>query len=37
MCEELEWRRERWGFSYIICQRDAMDALAPVVAKLAGT
>jgi probable F420-dependent oxidoreductase len=37
MCDELEWRRERWGFSYIICQRDAVDALAPVVAKLTGT
>jgi probable F420-dependent oxidoreductase len=37
MCEELERRRERWGFSYVVCQKDAIDALAPVVAKLAGS
>jgi probable F420-dependent oxidoreductase len=37
MCDELLARRERWGFSYVVVQKDAMDALAPVVAKLAGT
>lgn len=37
MCEQLEARRERWDISYVICQGDAIDAMAPVVAKLAGT
>ena len=37
MCEQLEARRERWDMSYIICQGDALDAMTPVVAKLAGT
>jgi probable F420-dependent oxidoreductase len=37
MCERLQARRERWGLSYFVCQKDAMSTLAPVVAKLAGT
>ncbi|MEJ5253734.1 MAG: TIGR03621 family F420-dependent LLM class oxidoreductase [Acidimicrobiales bacterium] len=37
MCELLQARRERWGFSYIVVQGDAMDTFAPVVARLAGT
>ena len=37
MCADLEVRRDRWGFSYIVAQHDALDALAPVVARLAGT
>lgn len=37
MCEQLLERRERWDMSYIICQGDALDAMAPVVAQLAGT
>jgi probable F420-dependent oxidoreductase len=37
MCEDLESRRERWGFSYFVVQADAIDALAPVIARLAGT
>jgi probable F420-dependent oxidoreductase len=37
MCDTLEARRERWGLSYFVCQADAVDALAPVVARLAGT
>ena len=37
MCEALQERRERWDMSYIICQGDAVDTMAPVVAKLAGT
>lgn len=37
MCELLQARRERWGFSYIVVQGDALDTLAPVVARLAGT
>jgi probable F420-dependent oxidoreductase len=35
--ETLQARRERWGLSYIGLSVDAMDAMAPVVAKLAGT
>ena len=37
MCADLEARRDRWGFSYFVAQHDAMDALAPVIARLAGT
>jgi probable F420-dependent oxidoreductase len=37
MCEALIERRERWDMSYIICQADGMDTMAPVIAKLAGT
>jgi probable F420-dependent oxidoreductase len=37
ICEDLEARRERWGTSYITIQSDALEAAAPVVAKLAGT
>ena len=37
ICEDLERRRDRWDVSYIVLQGDAMDALAPVVAKLAGS
>jgi probable F420-dependent oxidoreductase len=36
MCADLEARRERWGFSYFVVQHDALDTLAPVVARLAG-
>jgi probable F420-dependent oxidoreductase len=35
--EDLESRRERYGISYITVQGGSFDALAPVVAKLAGT
>jgi hypothetical protein len=34
--EDLEQRRERWGISYYVVFEPAMDALAPVVARLAG-
>ena len=37
MCDALQARRERWDMSYIICQADTLDTMAPVVAKLAGT
>jgi probable F420-dependent oxidoreductase len=30
-------RRERWDASYVVVQADALDAMAPVVARLAGT
>lgn len=36
ICEDLEARRERWGFSYVVVQTDAMEPFAPVVAALAG-
>ena len=36
MVDELQARREQYGFSYIVCFGDAVDALAPVVARLAG-
>lgn len=35
--EELERRREEYGFSYIIFGRETHEAMAPVVARLAGT
>ena len=35
--EQCLARRERWGISYIGISADAMDAMAPVVARLAGT
>jgi probable F420-dependent oxidoreductase len=37
MAEDLEERRERYGFSYIVVTEPNMDTLAPVVARLAGT
>jgi probable F420-dependent oxidoreductase len=37
ICEDLERRRERWDVSYLVVQGDAMEAMAPVVAKLAGS
>lgn len=35
--EAIQARRERWDASYIVVQRDAMEAMAPVIAELAGT
>ena len=35
--ENLQGLRDRWGISYIAFQQDATAAMAPVVAKLAGT
>jgi probable F420-dependent oxidoreductase len=37
ICEKLQEWRERWGVSYYVLQRDAAEAMAPVVARLAGT
>jgi len=34
--DDLRARRERWGISYIMTHEPFMDALAPVVARLAG-
>jgi probable F420-dependent oxidoreductase len=36
VCEELERRRELHGISYVTVGENAMDAFAPVVARLAG-
>ena len=36
ICDDLLYRRERWGFSYIGFGVDQIDAIAPVVARLAG-
>lgn len=35
--ESLQARRERWDVSYLVVQADAMEAAAPIVARLAGT
>lgn len=37
IAESLEARRERWDISYVVVQGDALEAFAPVVARLAGT
>jgi probable F420-dependent oxidoreductase len=37
MIEDLQARRERWGFSYYVVSESYLDAFAPVVARLAGT
>jgi probable F420-dependent oxidoreductase len=37
ICDELERRREAYGFSYITVPESAADAFAPVVARLAGS
>ena len=37
ICDTLQARRDRWGFSYIVVQGDSYEALAPVVERLAGT
>src|SRR6267378_2018085 len=36
MVDDLRARRERWGISYVMTHEPFMDALAPVVARLAG-
>jgi probable F420-dependent oxidoreductase len=37
LAERLQARRERWGFSNIVVPDNALEAFAPVVAKLAGS
>lgn len=37
MVEDLRMRRDRWGISYILVHQADLDALAPVVARLAAT
>jgi hypothetical protein len=36
MVDDLRARRERWGISYVMTHEPFTDALAPVVARLAG-
>ena len=36
ICEELERRREQYGISYVTIADNALDAFAPVVARLSG-
>jgi probable F420-dependent oxidoreductase len=36
LCERLQQRRERWGFSNVVVPGEAMGAFAPVVAQMAG-
>jgi hypothetical protein len=36
VAEELEARRERYGFSYLVVADDDLEAFAPVVERLAG-
>jgi probable F420-dependent oxidoreductase len=36
ICDKLRAARDRWGISYFVLQKDGMEAMAPVVAKLAG-
>jgi probable F420-dependent oxidoreductase len=35
MCDRLEWLREKFAISYVVVGDELMDALAPVVARLA--
>jgi probable F420-dependent oxidoreductase len=37
ICDKLRAGRERWGISYYVLQKDAAEAMAPVIAQLAGT
>ena len=37
VCDDLLARRDRWDVSYLVVQADAMEAIAPIVAKLAGS
>jgi hypothetical protein len=37
MAITLRERRDRWGFSYVTFVADAVDTVAPLVNRLAGT
>jgi probable F420-dependent oxidoreductase len=37
MVEALHERRERWGFTYVVCWADELDKFIPVVRRLAGS
>jgi probable F420-dependent oxidoreductase len=36
MCEDLEWRRQEYGFSYVVFDGGSWRAMAPVVERLTG-
>jgi len=36
ICEDLEWKRERWGVSYFVVQAGSLDACAPIVERMSG-
>jgi alkanesulfonate monooxygenase SsuD/methylene tetrahydromethanopterin reductase-like flavin-dependent oxidoreductase (luciferase family) len=36
ICDDLEARRERWGFNYIVIHEGELEAFAPVVERLSG-
>jgi len=36
ICDDLEWKRDRWGVSYFVVQAASVDACAPIVARMAG-
>jgi hypothetical protein len=36
MCEQLEWRRDRWDMSYFAVAAASVDDFAPVVERLSG-
>ena len=37
ICDQIERRRARYGFTYVIVPSDAMESFAPVVTRLSGT
>jgi probable F420-dependent oxidoreductase len=37
MCDRLEWLREKFAINYVVVADQLMDALAPMVSRLAGT
>lgn len=37
ICDDLLARRDRWGLSYLVLEYESAEAMAPVVARLAGT
>ena len=37
ICDDLLTRRDRWGLSYMVFEYESAEAMAPVVARLAGT
>jgi probable F420-dependent oxidoreductase len=37
ICDDLHRRRDRWGISYVTWSADALETMAPVVERLAGT
>lgn len=36
ICERLDERREKWGFSHVVVPSDSMETFAPIVARMAG-